>query len=70
MHPQLMTLFYNLLFKKSSLQKSKNSIHGVNYTLQIIHIVLLYGTEALHLTRKYDTIARFFGKALFDLAGM
>ena len=66
MHPQLMTLFYNLLFKKSSLKKNKNSIHGVNCTLQIIHIVLLYGTEDLHLTQKYDTIAHFFHKVSFD----
>lgn len=70
MHPQLMTLFYNLLFKKSSLQKNKNSIHGVNCTLQIVHIVLLYGTEALHLTWKYDTIARFFARSCLSLGGM
>lgn len=66
MHPQLMTLFYNLLFKKSSLQKNKNSIYGVNCTLQIIHIVLLYGAEALFFLRKYDTIAHFFHEVLFD----
>lgn len=70
MHPQLMTLFYNLLFKKSSLQKNKNSIHGVNCTLQIVHIVLLYGTEALHLTWKYDRIARFFARSCLSLGGM
>ena len=57
-------------FQKIKSSKNKSSIHGVNYILQIIHIVLLYGTEALHLTRKYDTIARFFCKALFDLEGM
>lgn len=66
MHPQLMTLFYNLLFKKSSLQKNKNSIHGVNYTLQIIHIVLLYGTEGLFFLQKYDTVAHFLHKVSFD----
>lgn len=53
-------------FQKIKSSKNKNSIHGVNCTLQIIHIVLLYGTEDLHLTRKYDTIAHFFHKVLFD----
>lgn len=53
-------------FQKIKSQKNKNSIHGVNCTLQIIHIVLLYGTEDLHLTQKYDTIAHFFHKVSFD----
>ena len=60
MHPQLMTLFYNLLYKKASLKKIKNSIHGVNYIWLIIHIVLLCASEVLHLTWKYGTITRFF----------
>lgn len=53
-------------FQKIKSSKNKNSIHGVNCTLQIVHMVLLYGTEALHLTWKYDTIARFFCKILFE----
>lgn len=57
-------------FQKIKSSKSKNSIHGVNCTLQIVHIVLLYGTEALHLTWKYDTIARFFARACLSLGGM
>lgn len=56
-------------FRKIKSLKNKNSIHGVNCTLQIIHIVLLYGTEDLHLTQKYDTIAHFFHKVLFDFRG-
>ena len=56
-------------FQKIKSSKNKNSIHGVNYTLQIIHIVLLYGTEALHLTQKYDTITRFFARPCLILGG-
>lgn len=47
-------------FQKIKSSKNKNSIYGVNCTLQIVHMVLLYGIEALHLTWKYDTITRFF----------
>ena len=53
-------------FQKIKSSKNKNSIYGVNCTLQIIHIVLLYGTEDLFFLRKYDTIAHFFHKVLFD----
>ena len=56
-------------FQKIKSSKNKNSIHGVNYTLQIIHIVLLYGMEALHLTKKYDTITRFFARPCLILGG-
>lgn len=56
-------------FQKIKSSKNKNSIHGVNYTLQVIHIVFLYGTEALCLIRKYDTIAHFFARPCLIVRG-
>lgn len=56
-------------FQKIKSSKNKNSIHGVNCILQIVHIVLLYGAEDLHLNWKYDTIARFFARSCLSLGG-